>query len=87
VKSRRDGRGASARRDTNCARTEPFEQRQDAFGGRQSLLKGTSGKPVTPRVLLKELQLRGLVSRKQYNVVPPKVEYSLTDRGRGLQRN
>jgi DNA-binding HxlR family transcriptional regulator len=50
--------------------------------------KGTLGKPVTPRVLsreLKELQLRGLIHRKQYNVVPPKVEYSLTDLGRGLQ--
>jgi DNA-binding HxlR family transcriptional regulator len=55
---------------------------------RTSLLKGTLGKPVTLRVLsreLKELQLRGLIHREQYNVVPPKVEYSLTDRGRGLQ--
>jgi len=55
---------------------------------RTSLLKGTLGKPVTPRVLsreLKELQLRGLIHRKQYNVVPPKVEYSLTDWGRELQ--
>jgi DNA-binding HxlR family transcriptional regulator len=55
---------------------------------RTSLLKGTLGKPVTPRVLsreLKELQHRGLIHRKQYDVVPPKVEYSLTDLGRGLQ--
>jgi DNA-binding HxlR family transcriptional regulator len=55
---------------------------------RTSLLKGTLGKPVTPRVLsreLKELQLRGLIHRKQFNAVPPKVEYSLTDLGRGLQ--
>ena len=54
---------------------------------RVSLLKGTLGKPVTPRVLsreLKELQQRGLISRKQFDVVPPKVEYSLTPRGRGL---
>ena len=34
---------------------------------------------------LKELQHRGLIHRKQYDVVPPKVEYSLTDLGRGLQ--
>ena len=55
---------------------------------RTSLLKGTLGKPVTPRVLsreLKELQQRGLIHRKQYDVVPPKVEYSLTEMGRGLQ--
>jgi len=55
---------------------------------RNSLLKGTLGKAVTPRVLsreLKELRIRGLINRRQYDVVPPKVEYSLTERGRGLQ--
>ncbi len=54
---------------------------------RKSLLKGALGKPVTPRVLsreLKELQLRGLIHRRQYDVVPPKVEYSLTELGRGF---
>jgi len=54
---------------------------------RTSLLRGTLGQPVTPRVLsreLKELQKRGLIARKQFNVVPPKVEYSLTSRGRTL---
>jgi DNA-binding HxlR family transcriptional regulator len=54
----------------------------------RSLLKGTLGKAVTPRVLsreLKELQQRGLIHRKQYDVLPPKVEYSITDLGRGLQ--
>jgi DNA-binding HxlR family transcriptional regulator len=64
-------------------------QRSFRYGEiRKSLLKGTLGKPVTPRVLsreLKELQLRGLIHRKQYDVVPPKVEYSLTELGRGLQ--
>ncbi len=64
-------------------------QRSFRYGEiRRSLLKGTLGKPVTPRVLsreLKELQLRGLIYRRQYDVVPPKVEYSLTELGRGLE--
>lgn len=54
---------------------------------RASLLKGTLGRPVTPRVLsreLKQLQERGLIHREQFNVVPPKVVYTLTERGRGL---
>jgi DNA-binding HxlR family transcriptional regulator len=55
---------------------------------RRSLIKGTLGKPVTARVLsreLKELQSRGLILRHQYNVVPPKVEYSLTEEGMNLK--
>ncbi|HEY0626435.1 MAG TPA: helix-turn-helix domain-containing protein [Allosphingosinicella sp.] len=54
---------------------------------RTALLKGSLSAAVTPRILsreLKELQERGLISRKQYEMVPPKVEYSITDRGRGL---
>ena len=54
---------------------------------RASLLRGTLGRAVTPRVLsreLKQLQERGLIHREQFNVVPPKVVYSLTPHGRGL---
>ena len=54
---------------------------------RRSLIKGTLGKPITPRVLsreLKQLQEKGLIHRKQYNVVPPQVEYSITERGAEL---
>ncbi len=53
----------------------------------RSLLKGSLGKPITPRILsreLKELEQRGIISRRAYPVVPRKVEYSLTERGRAL---
>jgi DNA-binding HxlR family transcriptional regulator len=51
---------------------------------RASLLKGTLGKAITPRVLsreLKQLQEKGLLHRKQYDVVPPKVEYTISEKG------
>lgn len=43
---------------------------------------------VTQRMLtkqLRELETAGLVARKVYPVVPPKVEYSLTEKGKTLE--
>lgn len=48
----------------------------------QRMIKG-----VTPKMLisqLKELEEDKIISRKVYPVVPPKVEYSLTEKGESL---
>jgi DNA-binding HxlR family transcriptional regulator len=55
---------------------------------RQGLLTGGLGsKEITPRVLsreLRELTAIGMIARKDYQVVPPKVEYRLTSEGESL---
>jgi DNA-binding HxlR family transcriptional regulator len=52
------------------------------------LLRGAEGtKEIAPRVLsreLKALAASGLIARKDYGVVPPKVEYRLTPMGRSF---
>jgi DNA-binding HxlR family transcriptional regulator len=52
------------------------------------LLRGTDvSAQVAPRVLsreLKTLMRTGLISRKDYGVVPPKVEYRLTRKGQSF---
>jgi DNA-binding HxlR family transcriptional regulator len=42
---------------------------------------------ISPRTLslrLRELEANGIVERRTYAEVPPRVEYGLTDKGRGL---
>lgn len=49
------------------------------------LMKEING--VSPRILtkqLKEMEADGIILRTPYSTVPPKVEYSVTDKGRSL---
>lgn len=58
---------------------------QDLFTGTkqfkalQSDLKGITAKVLTENLMY--LNHHGIINRKAYPIVPPKVEYSLTDRG------
>jgi DNA-binding HxlR family transcriptional regulator len=55
---------------------------------RTGLLRGAVGtREIAPRVLsreLKALTATGLIARKDFGVVPPKVEYRLTPAGRSF---
>ena len=53
------------------------------FSELQKSLSGVSPKMLSAR--LGFLESKGLVSKTIYPVMPPKTEYALTERGRGLQ--
>ena len=47
-------------------------------------------KQISPKILskrLKELGERGLVTRARFNEIPPRVEYSLSEKGRELVKS
>lgn len=52
------------------------------FNEMQRYLKKITDKTLSQH--LKELESDGLITRKVYPQIPPKVEYSLTDRGHSL---
>lgn len=52
------------------------------FNELQRYLRKVSDKTLSQK--LKELELDGLIDRKVYPQIPPKVEYSLTERGKSL---
>lgn len=53
------------------------------FGELKRLLPGITQRMLTAQ--LRELEERGVIARKVYPVVPPKVEYSLTELGKSLR--
>jgi DNA-binding HxlR family transcriptional regulator len=48
----------------------------------RNTLKGFSSKTLAIR--LKELERSGVLERRSYNEIPPRVEYNLTDKGQEL---
>ena len=60
-----------------CCNTTPV--RYQAF---RKSMKGFSSKTLSIR--LKELEKGGILSRRSYNEIPPRVEYTLTDKGQEL---
>lgn len=52
------------------------------FGELKKILVGINDKMLTQ--VLRELESSGIVSRKVYEIIPPKVEYSLTSEGKSL---
>jgi len=54
------------------------------FGELRKALHDVSPKTLTMR--LRELEVNGIIERQSYATIPPKVEYSLTEKGRSLDK-
>jgi DNA-binding HxlR family transcriptional regulator len=60
-----------------CCSTKPVRYKQF-----KKTLKGVSSKTLASR--LKELEKGGILDRRTYNEIPPRVEYRLTGKGQEL---
>ena len=60
----------------------PMEYEPVRFNQMQRYLGSIADKTLS--MTLKELERDGLISRKMYPEIPPKVEYTLTERGHSL---
>lgn len=49
------------------------------------ILDKLKGSPKTITARLKDLEQHGLITREQFNEIPPRVEYSLTEQGKALE--
>ena len=56
-----------------------YQNKKNRFGELKKVLQTVTQQMLSKQ--LKELELDGLINRKVFQVVPPKVEYSLTDFG------
>jgi DNA-binding HxlR family transcriptional regulator len=52
------------------------------FGELKSMINGITNTMLTST--LKELEMVGVINRKQFNEIPPHVEYSLTEKGEAM---
>lgn len=58
------------------------KQASSRFGELRKAIPGITNTMLT--TTLRELEEYGIIARKQFNEIPPHVEYSLTDKGRDL---
>ena len=56
-----------------------YQNKKNRFGEIKKILKTVTQQMLSKQ--LKELELDGLINRKVFQVIPPKVEYTLTDFG------
>ena len=60
-----------------------YQNKKNRFGELKKVLQTVTQQMLSKQ--LKELELDGLINRKVFQVIPPKVEYSLTDFGRSFK--